>query len=452
MSGLLPFPSKTKIRARQTVLLRRLLLELTGRNLFYSDRIRRSELETGSVSLETFAKRFPFCTKADFAVDQESTPPFGTNLTHPLADYTRCHQTSGTSGRVIRWLDNSESWNAMVDQWTEVLRVAGVERGDRVYCAFSFGPFLGFWLAFEAAERLGCLCLPGGGLGSSARVRSIVEAGATVLCATPTYAMRLGEVAFTEGVKPVDSKVRVLVVAGEPGGSVPATRERLRTLWHGARIFDHHGMTEVGPVTYECPKNPGRLHVMESAFLAEIVDPGSGEPLPPGEIGELVLTTLTRNASPALRYRTGDLVRAWLSPASSKHGMEDQHASVCGCGRSDLALEGGIHGRCDDMVVVRGVNVYPSAVESLIRVEREVAEYRVRFLPRQSMLEMEIDLEPTETCANAGALADRVIARFRDRLALRVSVHIVPEGGLPRFEMKANRWFKPQNTGTAGEK
>ncbi len=441
MSGHLPFPSTKDIRAQQTVLLRRLLRELPGHNAFYSDRIRRSKAEADSVTLEEFARQFPFCTKVDFAADQEATPPFGTNLTQPLGDYSRCHQTSGTSGRIIRWLDTPESWSGMVDQWAEVLRAASVERGDRVYCAFSFGPFLGFWLAFEAAGRLGCLCLPGGGLGSSARVRSIVESGATVLCATPTYAIRLGELALAEGAKLAGSKVRLIVVAGEPGGSVQATRDRIRTLWNGARVFDHHGMTEVGPVTYECPENPLRLHVMEAAFLAEIVDPTTGEPVPPGIAGELVLTTLRRNASPALRYRTGDLVRERCR-AGSQPGGDDPSGSVCECGRSELALEGGILGRCDDMVVVRGVNVYPSAAESLIRVESEVAEYRVRILSRQSMLEMEIDLEPTGTCEDAAALAERVIARFRERLALRVSVQIIPEGGLPRFEMKANRWFK----------
>ncbi len=437
------FPSTTEIRARQTDRLRGLLRELTGRNPFYADRIRRSELEAGSVTLEAFVRQFPFCTKADFVADQEANAPFGSNLTHPLEEYSRCHQTSGTSGHVIRWLDTPDSWSAMVDQWAEVLRAAGVERGDRVYCAFSFGPFLGFWLAFEAAGRLGCLCLPGGGLGSSTRLRSIVESGATVLCATPTYAIRLGDVAFAEGMDLAGSRLRLIVVAGEPGGSVLATRERIRTLWHGARVFDHHGMTEVGPVTYECPKKPGLLHVMEEAFLAEIVDPGTGERLPPGQAGELVLTTLTRNASPALRYRTGDLVRA-LRLANSPQGGDDPGGSVCECGRSELALEGGILGRCDDMVVVRGVNVYPSAVESLIRVEAEVAEYRVRFPRRQSMLEMEIDLEPAATCTDAAALAGRVIACFRDRLGLRVSVQIVPEGELPRFEMKANRWLKPE--------
>ena len=442
MSGHLPFPSRTEIRSRQTALLRGLLQELSGRNPFYSDRISQSQLDVSKVSLESFANQFPFSTKADFAADQGSNPPFGSNLTQPLEDYLRCHQTSGTSGRVIRWLDTPESWGGMVDLWAEVLRVAGVERGDRVYCAFSFGPFLGFWLAFEAAARLGCLCLPGGGLGSSARARSILESEATVLCATPTYAIRLGEVAATEGVDLSLSKVRLIVVAGETGGSVPATRERIQSLWHGARVFDHHGMTEVGPVTYECPETQGLLHVMEGAFIAEIVEPGTGALVVPGQAGELVLTNLKRNASPALRYRTGDLVRAW-NPEASQRDEDGRDGGVCSCGRSELALEGGILGRCDDMVVVRGVNVYPSAVESLIRVEPEVAEYRVRFVLRQSMLEMEIDLEPGPVCLNAGALAERVQERFRQHLGLRVSLNLMPEGALPRFEMKANRWFKP---------
>ena len=388
------FPSKAEIQARQTDRLRRLLRELKDRNRFYSERLLRSGLEAGTVTRDLFTERFPLCSKADFAADQEAAPPFGTNLTHPLEAYSRCHQTSGTSGRPIRWLDTPESWSAMVDQWSEVFRAAGVGKGDRVYCAFSFGPFLGFWLAFEAAGRVGCLSLPGGGLGSAARVRSILEFGATVLCATPTYALRLGDVAAAEGLDLTASRVRLIVVAGETGGSLPAIRERIRCLWPGARVFDHHGMTEVGPVTYECPKHPGLLHVMEDDFLAEILDPVTQAPAPAGQTGELVLTTLSRNASPALRYRTGDLVRARSFSGGTGAGQVSADG-VCDCGRSQLGLEGGILGRCDDMVVVRGVNVYPSAVEALIRVEAEVAEYRVRFEERQSMLEMEIDLEPT---------------------------------------------------------
>ena len=194
-------------------------------------------------------------------------PPFGTNLTYPLTCYTRFHQTSGTTGQPLRWLDTPASWEAMVENWMDVFRAATIGAADRVYFAFSFGPFIGFWMAFESAERLGCLCLPGGGLSSVARIRAILENAATALCCTPTYAIRLGEVAAEEGIDLAESNVRRIIVAGEPGGSIPATRRHIEQLWPGARVFDHHGMTEVGPVTYECPVVPGVLHVIERGHI-----------------------------------------------------------------------------------------------------------------------------------------------------------------------------------------
>src|ERR1043166_2093811 len=339
------FPTRREIASRQLEILRPLCDQLRASNPFYQKKLAGTK---GSfATLEEFSHVVPFTTKSDIAADQQSAPPYGTNLTFPLERYTRCHQTSGTAGVPLRWLDTPESWDWMIGNWRRIHSVAGVETADRVFFAFSFGPFIGFWLAFEAAAKIGCLCLPGGGMNTVARLRQIVDLSATVLCCTPTYAIHLGNTALKEKIDLSKSAVRVIIVAGEPGGSVPAIRSQIEQLWPGARVFDHHGMTEVGPVTYECPARPGVLHVMEEAYLPEIIAPGSGPPVNPGQEGELVLTTLGRTGSPLLRYRTGDLVRA-----SEKW--------VCICGRSELALPGGILGRSDDMVVVRGVNVYPS--------------------------------------------------------------------------------------------
>src|SRR5262249_49940639 len=146
----------------------------------------------------------------------------------------------------------------------------------------------------------------------------------------------------------------------------PSTRARIESLWCGASIVDHHGMTEVGPVSYSCPKQPGVLHVIESSFIAEVIDPESAKAVEPGSSGELVLTNLGRTGSPLLRYRTGDVVQA-------------AKEAPCECGSYEIALEGGILGRTDDMVVVRGVNVYPSAIEQIVRSCGNVAEYRVEI-------------------------------------------------------------------------
>jgi phenylacetate-CoA ligase len=275
-----------------------------------------------------------------------------------------------------------------------------------------------------------CFCLPSGGLSSAARLRLILEHGATVLCCTPTYAIRLAEVAAQEKIDLGTSQVRLIIVAGEQGGSIPATRACIEGLWPGARVFDHHGMTEVGPVSFECPAQPGVLHVMENAYIAEVLEPATAKPVEAGQTGELVLTTLGRTGSPLLRYRTGDLVKRAFD-------------TVCVCGRSDLALEGGILSRTDEMVVVRGVNVYPSAVEEIIRACGGVTEYQARVSTAAALTELAIQIEPADGCADAAALARKIEDALTASLALRVPVSIASAGTLPRFDVKAKRWAHP---------
>jgi phenylacetate-CoA ligase len=317
----------------------------------------------------------------------------------------------------------------MVGNWVEVLRSSDVGPEDRIFFAFSFGPFLGFWTAFEAGVRQGCLCLPGGGLSSAARLRAILDNGITVLCCTPTYAIRLAEVAAEESIRLADSRVKAILVAGEPGAGIPATRARIERLWPGARLWDHHGMTETGPVTFECPVQRGVLHVLETGFIPEVIAPETGQAVGPGESGELVLTNLGRVGSPLIRYRTGDLVkRASDTP--------------CACGRYDLALEGGILGRTDDMVIIRGVNLHSTAVEQIVRGFDQVAEYRVEISMAQALPEITIQLEPVADCADAAALAQEIEAALRTAFNLRVPIALVPSGTLPRFELKAKRWVQ----------
>jgi phenylacetate-CoA ligase len=432
-TGAEPFPARAEIEAAQLEQLRSLLAELFPANRFYTRKLQAAGVTFDVASLADFRARFPFTTKSELVEDQAQHPPFGTNLTWPLARYTRFHQTSGTRGAPLRWLDTPESWEWMLENWTEVFRAAGVGAGDRVCFAFSFGPFIGFWLAFESAARLGCLCLPGGGLSTTARLRLMFETGATVLCCTPTYALHMAEVAAREGLDLRQLRLKCLLLAGEPGGSVPSVRARLESAWPGARVFDHHGMTEVGPVTFECPQRPGVLHVLEPAFVAEVVDAESGRAVAPGETGELVLTPLGRAGSPLLRYRTGDLVRL-----EARHARPD--APPCACGRHTLTLEGGILGRADDMLIVRGVNVYPAAVDDLLRRFGEVAEYEVIVDAEPALAELSLRIEPTPDCADAMRLAERVAGEFKDLFGLRVRVEAVPPGSLPRFEHKARRW------------
>ncbi|MDA0205722.1 MAG: AMP-binding protein [Acidobacteria bacterium] len=417
------------LQSHQLACLQKLLAAIVPANPFYTRKLAEAGISAGLASLEEYIARAPFTLKQELVEDQLQNLPYGTNLTYLLENYTRQWQTSGTSGQPMRWLDTAESISWMLDSWELVYRSAGVTSEDRVFFAFSFGPFLGFWTAYEAAGRMGCLCLPGGGMSSSARIRAIIDSEMTVLCCTPTYAMRLAEVAASDGVDLAQSKVRRIIVAGEPGGGIPATRARIESLWPGAKIVDHHGMTEVGPVSYECPEQPGVLHIIESAYFPEVIDQQKGEAIEPGGTGELVLTNLGRTGSPLLRYRTGDLVK--LSAAER-----------CTCGAWDMALEGGILGRCDDMVVVRGVNVFPSAVEEVVRSCGGVAEYCVESRTVRSLTELVLQIEPEPQVQDASELAGRLEVALRDAFGLRITAKVVSPGDLPRFEMKARRWRK----------
>lgn len=424
-----PSAMRATIEARQLAALGAMILELRGGNPFYGPRLESAGLIGEPASIREFVQRIGFTTKTDLVDDQLAHPPFGTNLTYPIDRYTRYNQTSGTTGVPMRWLDTPESWGSMVDCWVRVLRESGVMPGDRIFFAFSFGPFLGFWTAFDAGTRYGCLCIPGGGMSSAARLQAIIDNQATVLCCTPTYALRLGEVAQEERTDLAASRIRLMIVAGEPGAGVPAVRQRIERLWPGARVKDHHGMTEVGPVTYECAARSGVLHVMEDAYLPEVIDPESGTSLAPGATGELALTNLGRIASPLLRYRTGDLVK-WSGRIP------------CLCGSYEMALEGGILGRTDDMVVIRGVNVHPGAVDAIVRRFDSVVEYRATVSKTGALADLRLEIEPAVGCADPANLASEVEAAFRTALNLRVPVAVAPQNSLPRFEMKARRWIK----------
>ncbi|MDB6130777.1 MAG: paaK [Verrucomicrobiales bacterium] len=420
------FAQRDEIEKRQLEQLQTLLRLTRAQNPFYQEKLAGLALEAAPLSLSF---PLPFTTKAEIVANQLAHPPFGTNLSYPPTAYTRYHQTSGTTGIPIRWIDDPASWAWMVDSWCRIFQAAGVTSEDRIYFAFSFGPFIGFWLAFEAGQKLGALCLPGGGMSTSSRLQSLLDTQSTVLCCTPTYAIRLGETIASEGRNANDFKIRKIMVAGEPGGSVPQVRMRLKNLWPHATVFDHHGMTEVGPVSYACPSIPNRLHIMEERYFAEILNPVDASPCSPGTPGELVLTTLGRLGSPLIRYRTGDLVASHAG------------ASCCECGSWELALEGGILGRTDDMVVVRGVNVYPSAIEAIIRTFPEIEEFQVDVFEQNALTELSVNVEPRENTENARLIAD-LQRQFQVLLNLRIPVKLAAPGQLPRFEMKARRWVK----------
>jgi len=399
--------------------LQRMLKPVLESNGFYGRRLRSAGIKLAEDvrSLEDL-RGLPLTTKAELAADQAAHPPYGTNLTFDRRQYCRLHQTSGTTSEPVRWLDTKESWNWWTRCWAAVYGAAGVTSADRIFFAFSFGPFIGFWSGFDAAMRIGALAIPGGGMSTYQRARAILANDVSVLVATPTYALHMAEVAEQEGIDIAGSGVRITIHAGEPGASVPATKQRIETAW-GARCYDHAGATEVGAWGFECQAQAG-LHINEGEFLAEVIDPVSGAP---AEEGELVITNLGRIGSPVIRYRTGDHVKVNRAP--------------CPCGCNFLRFDGGVIGRVDDAVIVRGINVFPSAIENIVRRFPEVGEFALDVYRRGELDQVEMRVEVKGAEPETVTLA--VAQALRDGLGLRVDLRPVPVGTLPSFELKARR-------------
>ncbi len=409
---------RERLRAFQWERLTALAREVFPANPFVSEKWKAAGIGS-AVDLRSWDdfSQLPFTLKSELVADQAERPPFGSNLTYPLEGYIRVHQTSGSTGAPIRWLDTQESWDWWARCWAFVLRGAGVTAEDRVFFPFSFGLFVGFWGGFEGARAMGAMAIPGGGQDSPTRLAWMETLGATVLVCTPSYALHLAEVARERGVDLPKLPIRIMIHAGEPGAGIPSVRQRIEEGW-GAKAFDHAGMTEVGAYGFECVAQAG-LHVNEAEFIAEVIDPATDAP---ASEGELVLTNLGRTGSPILRYRSGDRVRVAEAP--------------CACGRTFLRLEGGILGRVDDMLIIRGVNVFPSAIEGIVRQFPAVDEFLVEVYKRSEMDEVRLLVEVEGTPAYT---AREVQQRLRAQLGIRVEVVPVPSRSLPRYELKARR-------------
>ena len=302
--------------------LARLVRHAHAHSAFYRRKFDAAGIDVASLRFPEDLQTLPLTTKAELVADQAANPPWGTLLTEPLERYTRYCQTSSTTGNPLRWVDTNESWQWMLECWKEVYRAARVGAADRVFFPFSFGPFLGFWAGFDAGSQMGMLCVPGGGMSSRVRLSVIDAIQATVICCTPTYALRLAEVAAEEfpGRPLAESSVRVLIVAGEPGGSIPATRERIERSW-GARVIDHYGLTEIGPISFECWETPGALHLNESEYVCEVLDPATGRPVEDGQPGELVVTNLGRTVGARHPLPDGGHRQPALRPVRVRAGL-----------------------------------------------------------------------------------------------------------------------------------
>ena len=411
------------IKKLQIEKLRSMFKIIFRKNRFYTEKFEAAGIDHKAIQNVNDIVQIPLTNKKELIKAQQDHPPFGSNATFPESSYSRFHQTSGTTGKPLRVLDTPESWGWWGRCWGFVLTGAGLTKNDRLFVPFSFGPFIGFWAALEGARELNTMMIPGGGRDSLERLYLMKELGVTAICCTPTYALRLAEVAREAEFDLNEIPLRISILSGEPGANVPATKSKVESLWN-VRCYDHAGSSEVGAHSFECELQPNGTHVNESEFIVEVLDPDTLEPVPEGEQGELIITNLGRIGFPVIRYRTGDLVRLNHEP--------------CKCGRTFRRFEGGVLGRVDDMIVVRGINVFPSAIENLIRRSDEVEEFRITVSTVKQMghLSIELDLKKNTNPENA---KKNVFQQIRNELGLSTEIKVVTHGSLPRFEMKARR-------------
>ncbi len=418
------------LRGLQAKKLRAIVARAYARSPFHRRLLDAAKVTAAKIRRYEDVRRLPFTTREEWMKCQEGAPPFGDMLANDPEDAVRYHMTSGTTGRTpLRVLDARVDWKWIAECWCYAFHGFGVRKNDIVFFAFSYGTFIGFWGAHYGVEKMGCLVLPSGGMLTPNRVKLIDDMKATVVCATPTYALRLAQEARDQKVDVVSGPVRRVIVSGEPGGSIPATKRMLEAQW-GAKVCDTAGMTELGTImTFECDHQPGGTHVIEDHFIEEVIDPRTGKEVPYGVRGERVVTSLGRGMVPLFRYRTGDLV------------VKVPHEK-CTCGRTFDIFEGGLLGRVDDMLLVRGTNVYPRAVEAIVREYAAVDEFQIHLGTVEGIRD-----EITVRCeVRAGQEAEWESARKalaedlrRNHEGLAFEVEKVATGALPRFELKAKR-------------
>ena len=393
---------------------------------FYRRMLRAARVDPTKIRTLDDLRRLPFTTKDELKDNQLQHPPWGDVLAVPIADVVRVHLTSATTGRPLAFLDTAEDWYGFYHSYARALHAFGVRRPDMVMAAFSYGPWIGYWSGFYAAQDLGCLVYPVGGLSTEQRLDALLTYPITVLGCTPSYALFLAEAAAKKGIDLAkETKLRITWHTGEPGASIPATKARIEAAF-GVRAYDLPGLTEIAAWGFECEARAGLTHVHEDYVYPEVLDEQE-RPVKPGERGELVFTSLYRKAMPLLRYRTRDIVQ--------------RAARRCPCGRTLVAFEGGVLARLDDMKKVRGIIVYPRRIEELVRPHRDVDEFQIVFRRRDGLDDILVRLDPSPALAlgERARLGDTLARDLQLGLGIRVSVEVGEPGSLPRWDHKARR-------------
>ncbi len=412
----------------QLTKLKSLLNKVYRSNPFYIRKFKEHGVSPEDIKTMGDIVKLPFTSKIEFQEDQEKNPIFGTNLTEPLENYSRYLQTTGTTGRPLKWLDTKESWEwngrcSAMSFWA-----IGVRPSDIIFFPFGFGPHAAYWGLFEGAWQIGAMAIPGGGWDTLQRLECILENRVTVIACTITYALRLAEVAQEKNIDLRKSAVKIIVDGGEPGAMIPSVKKKIEMLWN-AKLFDYLGLTEVRAHSFQCTMQEFAVHVIESEFIPEVIDPDTGTPVEEGEMGELVLTNLGRSCSPAIRFRTNDMVRF-------KKGQ-------CPCGRTFRMLDGGILGRKDDMIIIRGINIFPAMVGNIVQKYLSIGdEYRIVAYTKGSLNQLKILLDLSdESRNNREKIENDMTLDLRSTLEIRVEVETVPKNSLEKSDYKSKRFI-----------
>ena len=399
------------------------------RSKFYHQFYSAAGIEPADIKTIKDLARVPKLEKSMMRAIQGKDPyPYGDILSVPLEQVTEYHQTSGTTGQPVYQADSWQDWELFAEQWAYILYTEGYRSSDRVFLPFGYNVFIAFWSAHYGAEKIGCEVVPGGVLNTEARILKMQELKCTAFMATPTYVLGMADTAITKlGINPKDLGIKRITVAGEPGGSIPATRKRMEDAW-GAKVFDHCGATEIGAWGYECEEQSG-LHVNDALFLVQIEDAETGELITePGKSGKMVITNLNRMAQPCIRFDSKDLIE-WSS-------------EQCECGRTFSLLKGGVQGRADDITKVKGVLLSPTAIEEVVRSLPGLgAEYEVTVTKAGDIddITLKVELSPGQE-RNADSIRLRLIDQLRLKTNLNYNLEFHSYGTLPRYDVKARRF------------
>jgi len=398
---------------------------------FYHRLYAEAGIEPGDIRTFEDIRKIPKVEKSMMRAIQGKEPyPYGDMLAVPLEEVTVYHQTSGTTGQPVYQADSWQDWEWWAEAWACLLYAQGYRDYDRLFLPFGYNIFVAFWGAHYGAEKLGCEVVPGGVLNTEARILKMQELRATAMAATPTYVLGMADTARRKlGIDPAkDLQIRRITVAGEAGGSVPATKKRMEEAW-GAKVYDHVGATEIGAWSYECSYQSG-LHINEALFLVEIEDIDSGEIITgPEKRGRMVITALDRMAQPCIRFDSKDIIQ-W-SP------------DECECGRTFRLLKGGVIGRADDITKVKGVLLAPTSIEEVIRSIPELSdEYEVLVTKKGDFddITLKVELTPEQPNSNIETIRARLIDQLRIKTNLGYNLEFHEYGTLPRYDVKAKRF------------